>query len=85
MHLMVFSKGQGIEWGIYFLGCQNFKYCLGVLEIPDIFGGGWVDAGPEPMYEEKMRVPPGVSSWEFGTYPICLNSSINHIKTVTCD
>ena len=33
---------------------------FGVLEIPDIFwGGGWtVDVGPEPTYEEKMRVPP---------------------------
>ena len=23
----------------YFFGCQNFKYFLGVLEIPDIFFG----------------------------------------------
>ena len=39
-----------------------------MLEIPDIIifffffcGGGWgrtVDAGPEPTYGEKMRVPP---------------------------
>ena len=41
--------------------------------IPDIFfffffwgggGGGWgktVDAGSKLMYEEKLRVPPGVS------------------------
>ena len=44
MHFRVFSEGQGTEWRIFF----------GVLEIPDIF---WVDAGPEPTYEEKMRVP----------------------------
>ena len=30
----------------------------GVLEIPDILLGLMVDAGPEPKYEEKMRVPP---------------------------
>ena len=33
--------------------------CLGCLKFL-IFLGGWtVDAGPEPTYEEKMRVPPG--------------------------
>ena len=26
-------------------------------EIPDTFWGWKVDAGPEPTYEEKMRVP----------------------------
>ena len=29
-----------------------------MLEIPDIFLGWRVDAEPEPMYEEKLRVPP---------------------------
>ena len=29
-----------------------------MLEIPDIFFGWTVDAGPEPTYVEKMRVPP---------------------------
>ena len=28
-----------------------------MLEIPDIFWGRTVDAGPEPMYIEKIRVP----------------------------
>ena len=28
-----------------------------MLEIPDIFGGRAVDAGPEYTYEEKMTVP----------------------------
>ena len=41
-----------------FLGCQNSKYFLGVLEIPDIFSGCTVDAGPEPTYGENIRVPP---------------------------
>ena len=47
-----------------FLGCQNFKYYFGVLEIPDIFifflwgGGITVDFWPKPTYEEKMRVSP---------------------------
>ena len=32
MHLRVFSEGQGTEWRI-FLGCLNFKYLFGVLEM----------------------------------------------------
>ena len=31
---------------------------MGVPEIPDIFLGWMVDAGSEPTYEEKIRVPP---------------------------
>ena len=31
-----------------------------VLEIPDIFWGCAVDAGPEPSYEEKNKVHPWV-------------------------
>ena len=38
---------------IHFLGVWGR-----VLEIPDIFWGVNVDAGPEPTYVEKMRVPP---------------------------
>ena len=38
-------------------GGQNFKYFLRCLEFL-IFLGVMVDARPEPMYEEKMRVPP---------------------------
>ena len=30
----------------------------GVFEVSDIFVGRMVDAGPRPMYEENMRVPP---------------------------
>ena len=40
MHFMVSSLGQGTEWG-YFFGLLKFQICLGVLEIPDIFGGEW--------------------------------------------
>ena len=40
MHFRVFSYGQGIAWGIL-LGLLNFKYFLGVIEIPDIFWGEW--------------------------------------------
>ena len=31
-----------VQTGGYFLGCSNFRYLFGVLEIPDIFflGGG---------------------------------------------
>ena len=38
MHLRVFSKGQGTEWG-YFFGLPKFQIFFGVLEIPDIFWG----------------------------------------------
>ena len=41
-----------------FLGCKNFKYFFGVLQISDIFLGWTVDAGSEPTYAEKIRVPP---------------------------
>ena len=41
-----------------FWGCYNFKYFFGVLEIPDIYWGWTVDAGFEPTYAEKNRVPP---------------------------
>ena len=57
MNLGSFLRSRYRIWNI-FLGCQNFKYFFGVLEIPDIFWGWTVDAGPEPTYEEKMRVPP---------------------------
>ena len=45
MNFRVFSEGQGTDWRI-FLGCSNFKYLFGVLEILDFFffffflGGG---------------------------------------------
>ena len=40
---------------------------LGVLEIPDMFLGWTVDVGPEPTYEEKMRVPPpGLRPLQYG-------------------
>ena len=57
MHFRVFSKGQCTEWRI-FLGLLKFQIFLGVLEIPDIFGGRTIEAGPEPTYEEKMIVYP---------------------------
>ena len=44
--------------GDIFGGLLKFKYFLGMLEIPDIFWGRIVDAGSQPTYEEKMRVPP---------------------------
>ena len=48
-----FFKVKVQNWDI-FLGCQNFKYFFGVLEIPDIFLGRTVDAGSEPTYSEKI-------------------------------
>ena len=52
-----------VQNGDIFSGCQNFKYFFGVLEIPDIFWGWRVDAGPQPMSEEKLRVSPLGPKW----------------------
>ena len=41
------------------LGIGKFQIFFGVLEkIPDILRWRTVDAGPEPRYEEKVRVTP---------------------------
>ena len=51
-----------------------------VLKIPDVFGGWTEDAGPEPTYEEKMRVPPwGCNTLQFlqKNLKIKKHSSIN--------
>ena len=37
---------------------QKFQIFFGVLDIPNIFWRQTVDAGPNPTYEEKVRVPP---------------------------
>ena len=37
---------------------QKFKYFLGCLIFPAMFWRQMVDAGPNPTYEEKVRVPP---------------------------
>ena len=39
------------------LGLLNFKYVLGMPDIPYIFGKR-VDAGHKPTYLEKMKVSP---------------------------
>ena len=39
MHFIVFSQGQGTEFGIFFWVAK-------------------ISNGPEPTYDEKMRVPP---------------------------
>ena len=40
---------------------QKFQIFFGVLDIPDIFWRQTVDAGPNPTYEGKVRVPPPLS------------------------
>ena len=37
MHFMVFSEGQGTEWGIFFWVAKISNIFLGVLEIAGIF------------------------------------------------
>ena len=39
-------------------GWQKFQIFFGVLDFPDIFLPQTVDAGPNPTYEEKVRLPP---------------------------
>ena len=41
-----------------FFAWQKFEIFFGVLDIPDFFLRQTVDAGPNPTYEEKVRVPP---------------------------
>ena len=43
-----------VQNGVYiFFGCSNFKYFLGVLEIPDIFGGERWMLGPSLRMKKK--------------------------------
>ena len=44
--------------GIFFWVAKISNIFFGALEIPDIFLGYTVDAGSEPTYAEKIRVPP---------------------------
>ena len=53
-----------------------------MLEIPDIFLGWTIDAGSEPTYAEKIRVPPpppppGVMSWLSSTSTTPLRRECN--------
>ena len=41
-----------------FLRGKKFKFFFGVLDILNFFWRHTVDAGPNPTYEEKVRVPP---------------------------
>ena len=51
--LMVKVQNEGT-----FLGCKNSNIFFGCLEFLIFFFGCMVDAGPEPTYAEKIRVPP---------------------------
>ena len=46
-----------------------------MFEISDIFLGRTVDAGPEPTYEEKMKVPH--PPWPFGVLLCTLGTLAN--------
>ena len=52
MQFRILFKVEVQNWDI-FLGLLKFQIFLGVLEIPDIFGGWTVDAGSEPTYAEN--------------------------------
>ena len=47
-----------VQNGGYFWGLLKYQIFFGVLDIPDIFWGWRASAGPEPTYEEKMKLPP---------------------------
>ena len=55
MHLRVFFKAK-VQNGEYFLGLLKFQIFLGCLKFLIFLGVN--GSGPEPMYDEKMRVPP---------------------------
>ena len=48
---------------------QKFKIFFGVLDIPDFFWRQTVDAGPNPTYEEKVRVPSPPPTTTTHTHP----------------
>ena len=60
IHFSFFLKGK-VQNGGYFWRFLKFQTFFWVLEIPDIFLGRTVDAGPEPTYTEKNRV--GLPPW----------------------
>ena len=64
--------------GIFFGGVLKFQIFFWVFEIPDIFWGRRVDAGPGTTYEEKMRVPPPPphththpGTWKYSAHHCC--------------
>ena len=57
MQFRVFFLRSRYRIGIFFW-LLKFQIFFGVLEITDIFLGWTVDAGSEPTYTEKIRVPP---------------------------
>ena len=78
---IIFSghKSRYIIGDIFHFGCQNFKYFLGVLEIPDIFWGVngrcWA---PSLRMKKKREYPPGANSYyNFDGLIKCLNSQLN--------
>ena len=57
MQFRFFFSGQGTELG-YFLGLLKFQiFFFGCLKFLIFFWGWTVDAGSEPTYAEKIRVP----------------------------
>ena len=55
MYFRVFSEGKCTEREYF---CEaKISNILGVLDIPDIILQQTVEAGPNPTYEEKVRVP----------------------------
>ena len=52
-----------------FLRGKNFKYFLGCLIFPIFLLRQTVDAGPNPTYEEKVRVPPTPTHTHTHTHP----------------
>ena len=62
---MIQGQGQDTVWEYFWNRkiSNTFLVCLIFLVLFFFFGGGGVteDAGSKPTYEEKTRVPPGVS------------------------
>ena len=67
MQFRVFFKVKVQNWDIS-LGCWNFKYFLGGAWNSWYFWEWTVDAGFEPTYAEKNRVPPPPPPWDPDQY-----------------
>ena len=67
------------------LAWQKFQILFGVLDIPDIFLRQTVDAGPNPTYEEKVRVPPPPHTHTHSPWVTVYDEKLLVASYVICD
>ena len=86
MHLGSFFKVK-VQNGGTFLGSLKFQIFLGCIKFLILFfvggGGETVDAGPEPTYDAKMRVPPPPWGLRRLTWEWVRGNTPNRHQTIT--